>query len=65
MIVNEDLHRSEWKNGRVLAVHTGADNLVRKASVLVAIIELNKTRTVLDRPIQKLILCHANCRSQR
>lgn len=64
LIMDDNDHRNYWKTGRVIAVHKGADNLVRKARVMVGKTDLDKAgrgkeRSVLERPIQKLVLSMA------
>ena len=61
LIIDNQEPRNQWKNGRVLAVHQGPDGMVRKVSVMVGTADLdnkgkpNAKRTILERPIQKLV----------
>ena len=53
LIVDERVARNVWSLGRVVDVHPGADGQVRSAKVAT-------TTTVLDRPIDKLVLVLEN-----
>ncbi|XP_067950301.1 uncharacterized protein [Watersipora subatra] len=60
-IVDSNEHRNYWRTGRVISIHRGVDHKVRKASVLLGTSDLDKLgkptkdRTILERPVQKLV----------
>ena len=62
MDIDELLPRSEWRLARVLETVSGKDGLVRRVKISVGDKRLNKkgerlgTRSILERPVQKLVL---------
>lgn len=61
-IIDSNQPRNLWQVGRVIAVHLGKDQNVRKVSIVLATTSLDssgkitKERQVIERPAQKLIL---------
>ena len=62
LIVDDNLHRNEWRLARVTDVNHGKDNRVRSVKLIVGDSNLNKygkrvnSVTVLERPIHKLVI---------
>ena len=65
MIVDEDISRNQWRMAKVIETLPSKDGLVRRARVQVATSNLDaKGRrlhksSVIERPIQKLVLLKA------
>ena len=65
LIVDEGAPRNEWNMGRVLNAIQSKDGLVRKATILVGSRNLDKKGkrngqpSILERPVQKLVLIQA------
>ena len=56
VLVMDTTVRSEWRLGRVVEVIVSHDGLVRRVRVLVGESSTDKKSTILERPIQKLVL---------
>lgn len=62
VLISEISHRNQWPLARVIAVSKGDDGLVRSVKLYVATKDLNSNGkriskpTILDRPVQKLVL---------
>lgn len=55
IVKNENMPPATWALGRVVAIHSGQDGLVRSATIRMGFNEANKP-TYLKRPVQKLCL---------
>ena len=66
VIMQDDSPRCLWKLARILDVMPGSDGLVRKVQVLVSTSKLDSNgkayqeRSILERPIHKLVLLHSS-----
>lgn len=50
LVVDENLHRNDWKFGRIVSVDVSSDGLVRKCVLQ------TQSGAVLERPIAKLCM---------